>query len=257
MIPPRIRSRQMTHNLKELLIRLKLPSMAARYDEVSKTASEKNLSYREYLQILAEEEIAGKLERMVSTRIRQAKFPVVKTLDTFNFQFPKRINKKSILRLCDLEFIQRKENAIFLGPSGCGKTHLALALGYSACQTGLRVLFTTAVNLINNLNASFADASFLQCMKRYIRPELVIIDELGYLPIDKKGADLLFQVITARYECGSIVLTTNLPFKDWARIFNDDSSLASAAADRLVHHAEVITIEGESYRVSTRTKKTL
>ena len=155
----------------------------------------------------------------------------------------------------DLDFIERKENPIFMGPSGCGKTHLALALGYRACQSGYRVLFTTAVKLINQLNASLADASFLKCMKRFTRPDLVVIDELGYLPIDKNGADLLFQVITARYECGSIVLTTNLPFKDWARIFNDDASLASAAADRLVHHAEVITIEGCSYRVKSREKK--
>ena len=245
----------MNNNLSELLSRLKLPSMAARYQDVARIAAQKNLSHVEYLRMLVEEEVAGKKERMVKTRINQAKFPVIKTLDTFEFQFPKRINKKKIVRLFDLDFIDRKENAILLGPSGCGKTHLALALGYRACQEGYRVFFTTAVNLINHLNASLADASFLRCMKRFTRPDIVLIDELGYLPIDKNGADLLFQVITARYECGSILLTTNLPFKDWARIFNEDASLASAAADRLVHHAEVIKIEGESYRVSSRKKK--
>lgn len=245
----------MRNTLDELLARLKLPSIASRYQDVAKVASQKNLSHIEYLTILIQEEVAGKKERMVATRIKQAKFPVIKTLDTFNFEFPKRINKKKIVRLFDLDFIEAKENAILLGPSGCGKTHLALALGYRACQEGYRVLFTTAVNLINHLNASLADASFLRCMKRFTRPDIVLIDELGYLPIDKKGADLLFQVITARYECGSILLTTNLPFKDWARIFNEDASLASAAADRLVHHAEVIKIEGESYRISSRSKK--
>ena len=245
----------MKNDLAELLTRLKLPSMAARYQDVANKAAEKNISHVQYLRILVEEEVAGKKERMVKMRVKQAKFPVIKTLDTFDFSFPKRINKKKTVQLFDLDFIDRKDNAILLGPSGCGKTHLALALGYRACQEGYRVLFTTAVNLINHLNASLADASFLRCMKRFTRPDIILIDELGYLPIDKNGADLLFQVITARYECGSILLTTNLPFKDWARIFNEDASLASAAADRLVHHAEVIKIEGESYRVKSRKRK--
>jgi DNA replication protein DnaC len=244
----------MKKNLKELLSYLKLPLMAERYEEVAQTAARKNLSHIDYITLLVEEEVAGKKERLVQARIKQAKFPVIKTLDSFQFQFPKKINKNKILRLFDLDFIERKENVLFMGPSGCGKTHLALALGYRSCQSGYRVLFTTAVNLINQLNAALADTSFLRCMKRFTRPELLIIDELGYLPIDKNGADLLFQVITARYECGSIILTTNLPFKDWARIFNDDPSLASAAADRLVHHADIITIEGNSYRLKSREK---
>jgi DNA replication protein DnaC len=116
------------------------------------------------------------------------------------------------------------------------------------------VLFTTAVNLINQLTASMVDASFMSAMKRYCRCALLVIDELGFLPIDKNGADLLFQVVSSRYECGSVLLTTNLPFKNWARIFNDDATLASAVADRLVHHAEVVEIHGESYRVKSKQK---
>lgn len=244
----------MSHDLKDQLIRLKLLSMAQRFETVAQQASKNNLSHIEYLRILIQEEVAGKRERLVNARIRQARFPVIKTLDAFQFQFPKKINKAKILDLFDLGFIKRKENPIFIGPSGCGKTHLAIALGYKACQAGYRVFFTTAVNLINHLTASLSDASFLACMKRFCQPALLIVDELGFLPLDKTGADLLFQVVSSRYECASIAVTTNLPFKDWGKIFNNDITLASAVADRLVHHAEVITIEGDSYRVKSRSK---
>ncbi|OGL46491.1 MAG: hypothetical protein A2161_00165 [Candidatus Schekmanbacteria bacterium RBG_13_48_7] len=168
----------MKNDLKELLLKLKLPLMYDRYEEVAQIAARKNLSHIEYLHMLLQEEVAGKRERMIQMRIKQARFPLIKTLDSFQFQFPKKINKTNILRLFDLDFIERKENPIFIGPSGCGKTHLAIALGYRACQDGYRVLFTTAINLINHLNASLADASFLQCLKRFTQPDLVVIDEL-------------------------------------------------------------------------------
>ena len=245
----------MPKDLKGLLLRLKLPYMAKHHQEAAQNAARENLSHLGFLGGLVEQECAGKRERLIRIRLNQARFPVTKTLDGFQFAFPKRINKNQILRLFDLEFIERRENVIFLGPSGTGKTHLAIALGYRACQQGYRVLFTTAVNLIKQLSASMADASFLACMKRYSQPRMLLIDEMGFLPIDKRGADLLFQVVSSRYECGSVVLTTNLPFKDWAKIFNDEPTLASAVADRLVHHAEVVTIEGDSYRVKSRKKQ--
>jgi len=243
-------------DLKDILYRLKLVFMAQHHQEAAQKAARDNLSHLEFLRGLVQQEVAGKRERLIGIRVKQARFPVLKTLEAFQFQFPRKIHKNQILQLFDLDFIDRKENVIFLGPSGTGKTHLALALGYRACQQGHSVLFTTAVHLVNHLTASMADASFLSCIKRYSRPRLLIIDELGFLPIDKHGADMLFQVVSSRYECGATVLTTNLPFKDWAKIFNDEPSLASAIADRLVHHAEVVTIEGDSYRVKSRKKQT-
>jgi DNA replication protein DnaC len=245
----------MDDDLKDKLKQLKLPYMSENYKSAAQSASKSNLSHQQFLRRLVDHELAGKRERLVAIRIKQARFPVIKTLDGFDFAFPKRINKRLVLRLFDLDFIDRKENLIFLGPSGVGKSHLSLALGYRACQQGKKVLYTTAVNLINQLTASMADTSFLTLMKRYSQCSVLIIDELGFLPIDKRGADLLFQVVSGRYERASIVLSTNLPFRDWARIFNDDATLASAVADRLVHHAEVVEIEGDSYRVKTKKSR--
>jgi len=136
-----------------------------------------------------------------------------------------------------------------MGPPGTGKTHIALSLGYQACQAGIKTLFTTAMNLINHLSASLADNSFLKTMKLYKSPQILIIDELGYLPVDKQGAELLFQVISDRYECGTIVVTTNRAFRDWGSILNNDNTLASAAIDRLIHHGALVQIKGDSYRI--------
>jgi DNA replication protein DnaC len=235
--------------LKELLLALRLKAMADMLEETLKKAQTDNLSTVDILTLLASQEITARQERLVKTRITQAQFLVIKTLDAFDFSFPKSINKSLLLTLFDLHFVDQKHNVIIMGPPGTGKTHLALALGYQACLQGIKTRFTTAMNLINHLSASLADNSFITTIKNFTSPRLLIIDELGYLPVDKQGAELLFQVISNRYECGSIVITTNRAFRDWGKILNEDNTLASAAIDRLVHHGTLVQIKGDSYRV--------
>ena len=183
---------------------------------------------------------------------RQARFPVIKTLDQFNWSWPKKINRLQVKNLFRLQFVADKSNVIFLGGVGLGKSHLAAALGYQACLEGHSVLFATAIDVINTLAAAQAAGRMKQELKKYTRPSLLVLDELGFLPIDKAGADLLFQVISLRYEQGALVITSNRAFKDWAEIFNNDSTLTSAILDRLLHHAETVVIEGKSYRMKDR-----
>lgn len=235
--------------VRDLLLTLKLKTMADVLEETLRKAQRGNLPPLDILYILASQEIASRQERLTKTRIVQARFPVLKTIDAFNFSFPKSINKSQVMGLFDLHFIKEKGNAIFLGPPGTGKTHLVLALGYHACLNGIKTYFTTAINLINVLSASLADHSFLKAMKLFTSPQLLIIDELGYLPVDKQGAELLFQVTSNRYECGSIVITTNRAFRNWGEILNNDNTLASALIDRLIHHGMLVQIKGDSYRV--------
>ena len=235
--------------LKEQLQNLHLRGMEAILDETLKKAATNNLSPADVLSILAEQEIALRKQKLIKARIAQAAFPTSKTIDAFDFNFPKAINKSQILTLFDLQFVDQQQNVILMGPPGTGKTHIALSLGYQACQKGCKTLFTTAMNLINHLSASLADNSFLKTMKLYKSPQLIIIDELGYLPIDKQGAELLFQVISDRYECGSVIVTTNRAFRDWGNILNNDNTLASAAIDRLIHHGTLVQIKGDSYRI--------
>lgn len=235
--------------LKEQLLLLHLKGMADVLDETLKKAAVENRSAVDVLAILAEQEIARRKQKLVSLRIAQARFPTVKTIDAFDFTFPKSINKGQALSLFDLQFVQQKRNVILMGPPGTGKTHISLALGYHACQAGIKTVFTTAMNLINHLSASLADNSFLKTLKAYKSPQLLILDELGFLPVDKHGAELLFQVISDRYECGTVVVTTNRAFRDWGSILNNDNALASAMIDRLIHHGTLIQIKGDSYRI--------
>ena len=173
---------------------------------------------------------------------------MLKTIDQFDWSWPKKINRPQIQNLFRLRFIEDKANVMFIANVGLGKTHLSIALGHAACLRGYSVLFTTAVDIINCLSAAQAHGNLKRELRKYLRPQLILIDELGYLPIDKRGADLLFQVISGRYEHGAIVITSNRAYKHWPEIFNNDSTLTSALLDRLLHHAETVLIDGRSHR---------
>ena len=231
---------------------LRLPFLKEHCHPLAAAAAKKSLTHLDYLTQLIEGEAALRADRAVVRRIQAARFPVVKTLDAFLWDWPKKINRLQIQDLFRLQFVHDHANVIFLGLVGLGKSHLATALGYAACQQGMSVLFANAIDVVNTLSAAQLKGTLKAELRRYTAPSLLVLDEVGYLPIDQHGADLLFQVISARYERGSIVLTTNKAFKQWPSIFNGDSTITSAVLDRLLHHGEVIVIEGTSYRMKDR-----
>jgi len=228
---------------------LKLHFIKKQHSALAQQSAQQQWDPVEYLRRLVEGEYLERRQRAIERRVKAARLPVIKTLEQFRWDWPKKINRLQVQNVFRLEFIAQKANVVLLGNVGLGKTHLALALGYAACQEGHSVLFADAISIINDLSAAQKRGLLKRQLKRYMAPELLAIDELGYLPIDQHGADLLFQVISQRYERGAIVLTTNKPFKQWPSIFNNDSTLASAVLDRLLHHAETVVIEGASYRM--------
>lgn len=235
--------------LQQHLDYLKLPFAQTHHGELARQAAQQQWDHVEYLRRLIEGEYNQRRQRVIERRLKAARFPVVKTLEQFRWDWPRKINRMAVQDLFRLEFLKEKANVVLLGNVGLGKTHLATALGYAACMEGHAVLFANAISVINDLSAAQKRGLLKRRLKTYLHPHLLVLDELGYLPIDQHGADLLFQVISHRYECGSIVLTTNKPFKQWPSIFNNDSAIASAVLDRLMHHAHSIVIEGSSYRM--------
>lgn len=228
---------------------LGLPFMRDNFEALAGKAAQSGWPHADYLAALADGEAGLRRQRSIKRRIRLARFPVIKTLEQFRWSWPTAINRAAVQNLFRLKFIDDKTNIIMLGGVGLGKTHLATALGYAACLEVRSVLFTTAVDAINTLSAAQSANRLKAELKKYTAPSLLCLDELGFLPIDKHGADLLFQIISLRYEQGSTVITSNRAYKDWPGIFNNDSTLTSAILDRLLHHAETIVIEGKSYRM--------
>lgn len=192
-------------------------------------------------------------ENAVNNRLRKAKLPYLKTIGQFNWSHPKKINRELVERLFRLDFVEKKENVVFVGSCGLGKTHLAVAMAAAACERGYSTLFAPAADIVNVLEAAKAMNNLGKALKTYVSPRLLVIDELGYIPVDKIGADLMFQVVSRRYETGSTVITCNRPFKQWAKIFNNDSVVASAILDRVLHFCEPVVIEGPSYRMRGKT----
>lgn len=212
-------------------------------------------SHLQFLEELIAAEAALSSDRSVARRIVAARFPVLKTMAGWNWSAPRKINRMLLESLLRLDFLSTHTNVILLGGVGLGKTHLATALGHAACLQKQSVLFASAIDVVNRLSTAQSAHALAREIRRYETPRLLILDELGYLPLDKRGAELLFQVISKRYERGSTIVTTNIAFKEWPRIFAGDATMTSALLDRLLHHAETIVIEGDSYRSPKRKQQ--
>ena len=228
---------------------LRLHYIHEHYEEIATQAAHDHWSHVDYLARLAEGEAHRREDQSVKNRVKAARFPLIKTLDDFEWNWPKKINRAQIQNLFRLSFVQENANVILLGPVGVGKSHIGIALGHAACLRGYSVLWTSAVDIINTLAAAQSTGSLKHEMKKYLKPRVLVIDELGYLPIDKQGADSLFQIISHRYEHGALIVTSNRAYKQWPETFNNDSTLTSALLDRLLHHAETVVIDGRSYRM--------
>ena len=234
------------------LTELRLAEIAKAYREVLDEAGRKGNSMLKVLGTLVGMEQTARQQRAIERRMREAWLPKRKTLAEYDFEFPKKIPKTAILRLFDCDFIGRHGCAVFIGPTGVGKSHLLSALGYTACERGHSTRYTRVVEMLNHLTTAQMNGLLGKALKYYVRPSLLLLDELGYLAIDKRGADLLFQVVAACYESGSIVLTTNRPFREWGDLFDVDNNLATVLIDRLMHHGEPIVIQGPSYRMKEK-----
>ena len=241
--------------LMTYLLYLKLSYFKEHHLSLAKEAVEKNWTQLDFLSRLAEGETLRRKDRATQRRIQAARFPIIKTLEQFNWTWPKKINRPQVQNLFRLSFLKERGNVIFMGGVGLGKTHLATALAYEGCLGGHTTLFTTAIDIVNTLAAAQAANRLKSELKKYLSPAILLVDELGYLPIDKTGADLLFQVLSQRYETGSTIVTTNQAYKNWAKMFNNDAILTSAVLDRLLHHAETITLEGKSYRMKDQIEE--
>lgn len=230
---------------------LKLSGLIDRLDEALKLAIEHKTSYQDFLEGLFSDEVQRREEKALERSFKQACFPSMKTLDSYDFNFQPGLDKQLILNLSNLNFIERNEVVIFIGPPGVGKTHLSIALGSAACNAGYRVLFLSSSQLIRQLRATRADDSLDTLLRKWGRIDLLILDEMGYLNLRKEDAALLFQLVSRRYEKGSLIITTNINFDQWDGWLGD-AVIASAILDRLLHHSTVVPINGESFRIRNR-----
>ena len=236
----------LAHHLKAL----KLPTFLREYDKQARQCATEGIDHTGYLLRLAELELLERERRLVERRIHQARFPAVKSLDSFDFAAIPSLNKLLVLELARCEYVERRENVIALGNSGTGKTHVALGLGLAACQKGLVVGFTTAAALVHELLEARDERRLLRLQKQLAAYRLLIIDELGYVPLSTTGAELLFEVFSQRYERGSVIVTSNLPFDEWTSVFGAER-LTGALLDRLTHHVHILELNGDSYRLKS------
>ena len=234
----------LAHHLKAL----KLPTFLKEYDKLARQCASEGVDHTRFLLRLAELELIERERRTVERRIKEARFPAVKSLDSFDFLAIPSLNKALVLELARGEYIIRRENVIAVGNSGTGKTHVALGLGLAACQKGLSVGFTTAAAVVNELLEARDEKRLLRLQRQLAALKLLIIDELGYVPLSATGGELLFEVFSQRYERGATIVTSNLPFDEWTTVFGSER-LTGALLDRLTHHVHILEMNGDSYRL--------
>jgi DNA replication protein DnaC len=241
--------------LSHYLKTLKLPTFQREYQKLARQCATEGVDHVGYLTRLSEQEMIERDRRKVERRIKAAKFPVVKSLDSFDFAAIPKLNKMQVLELARCEWIERRENVIALGPSGTGKTHVALGLGLAACQKGMSVGFTTAAALVSEMMEARDERRLLRFQKQMAAHQLLIIDELGFVPLSKTGAELLFELISQRYERGATLITSNLPFDEWTETLGSER-LTGALLDRITHHVNILEMNGDSYRLAqSRARK--
>lgn len=239
--------------IQEQMRRLRLGRSVEQLPALLEAAARRELAYSDFLEELLATEISGKHERNTSMRVAMAHFPFVKTLESFEFKFQPSIDAKVVRELATCRFIANAENVLLLGPPGVGKTHLAVALGVKACGAGYRTLFVSAASLLTMLTRAQNENRLEEKLKALTQPKLLVVDEIGYLPLDRAGANLLFQLIARRYERGSIIITSNQSLTGWGEVFGD-AIIATAILDRLLHHSSTLNIKGESYRLKEKRK---
>ena len=239
--------------LVSLLEKMKMEHLASQLDTVCEQATKRDLGYREFLTEALDAEWKGRHLRGVEGRLKQARFPWVKTIEQFEFPFQPSIDRKVIRELSGLSFVERAENVVLLGPPGVGKTHLAIALGVKAIEAGHRVLFMSLENLLTRLSRAKRENRLERQIQQFVYPKVLLLDEMGYLPMNREEASLFFRLLCRRYEKASIIVTSNKSFVDWGEIFGDQV-LATAILDRLLHHSTTVNIKGESYRLKEKRR---